>query len=83
MAAEIKIREQKKLAYAKDMEIFTQLVQEDKSLVQTITDKIRLGRLGTYYKTDKSFEENLTHPLLQAAFLSAVKEAKPNNFGIK
>lgn len=71
------------MAYAKDIEIFAQLIQEDKSLVQTITDKIRLGRLGIYYKTDKSFEENLKHPLLQAAFLSAVKEAKPESFGIK
>ena len=83
VTAEIKVREQKQLAYAKDIEIFAQLIQEDKSLVQTITDKIRLGRLGIYYKTDKSFEENLKHPLLQAAFLSAVKEAKPESFGIK
>lgn len=81
--AEIKVKEQKQLAYAKDMEIFTQLIQEDKGLVQIITDKIRLGRLNSYYKTDKSFEENLKHPLLQAAFLSAVKEAKPESFDIK
>ena len=82
VAAEMKIKAQKQLAYAQDIKIFTQLIQEDKDLVQAITDKIRLGRLGTYYKTDKSFEENLKHPLLQAAFLSAVKEAKPENFGI-
>ena len=80
--AEVKIKEQKQLAYAKDMKIFTQLIQEDKGLVQIITNKIQLGPLNSYYKTEKSFEENLKHPLLQAAFLSVVKEAKPGNFGI-
>ena len=81
--AEKAIKEQKQLAYAQEIKIFTQLIQEDKDLVQAITDKIRRGSLGSYYKTAKSFEENLTHPLLQAAFLSAVKEAKPNYFGVK
>jgi plasmid replication initiation protein len=81
-AAEMAVKTQKQLAYARDIELFTQLIQEDKGLVEAITTKIRLGSLGIYYKTDKSFEENLTHPLLQAAFLSAVKEARPERFGV-
>ena len=81
VAAEMANKEQKKLAYAQEINVFMQLIEEDKDLVQAITDKIRRGRLGIYYKTDKSFEENLTHPLLQAAFLSAVKEVKPERFG--
>jgi plasmid replication initiation protein len=80
---EMKVKEQKKLAYQREMTIFMQLIQEDKHLVQLVTDKIRLGILGNYYKTDKSFEENLTHPLLQVAFLSAIKEAKPDSFNLK
>jgi plasmid replication initiation protein len=81
MTAEMRVKEQKQRAYAHDIKIFTHLVKTDKGLVEAITDKIRLGNLGSYYKTDKSFEENLTHPLLQAAFLNAVKEARPDSFG--
>jgi plasmid replication initiation protein len=77
---EMKVKAQKQWAYQQEMTIFRQLIDEDKNLVQAITDKIRLGILGSYYKIDKSFEENLQHPLLQAAFLSAVKEAKPDSF---
>ena len=83
LTAEMKAKEQKQLAYAKEINIFTQLIREDKNLVQAVTDKIRLGTLGSYYKTDKSFEENLKHPLLQAAFLSAVKDIKPESFNFK
>ncbi len=81
--AEMTAKEQKILAYQHEMSIFMQLVQEDSSLVEAITDKIRLGILGSYYKIDKPFEENLKHPLLQAAFLSAVKETKPDSFNQK
>lgn len=83
MTVEMKVKEQKKLAYQQEMTIFMQLIQDDNSLVEAITHKIRLGILGSYYKIDKPFEENLKHPLLQAAFLSAVKEAKPNSFYLK
>ena len=80
VAVEMKVNEQKQLAYAQEINLFTQLIQADKDLLQAITDKIRRGSLGSYYKTDKSFEENLKHPLLQAAFLSAAKQAKPDSF---
>jgi plasmid replication initiation protein len=79
--AEMTAKAQKQFAYQQEMAIFMQLIQEDNSLVEVITNKIRLGILGSYYKIDKPFEENLKHPLLQAAFLSAVKEAKPDSFG--
>lgn len=79
-AAEVALKTQKQLAYAREIDLFMQLIRADKGLVETITAKIRLGTLGIYYKTDKSFEENLKHPLLQAAFLSAAKEAKPDSF---
>jgi plasmid replication initiation protein len=81
--AEMTAKALKQLAYQKEMSIFTELIEEDKQLVEVITDKIRLGILGNYYKTDKSFEENLKHPLLQVAFLSAVKEVKPEYFDVK
>jgi plasmid replication initiation protein len=83
VAAENAAQAQKQWAYAQEMAVFKQLIEEDKALVQAITDKIRLGLLGVYYKMDTSFEENLKHPLLQAAFLSAAKEAKPESFKIK
>ncbi len=81
--AEMTVRAQKQMAYQQEMAIFMQLIQEDNSLIETLTDKIRLGILGSYYKIDEPFEENLKHPLLQAAFLSAVKEAKPDSFNLK
>jgi plasmid replication initiation protein len=81
--AERAVEAQKKWAYQQEMAIFMQLIQEDNNLVEAITTKIRTGILGSYYKMDKPFEENLKHPLLQAAFLSAVKEAKPNSFNLK
>ncbi len=81
--AEMTIKAQKKRAYAQEMTIFMQVIQDDARLVQALIDKIRLGTLGNYYKVDASFEENLKHPLLQVAFLSAVKEAKPEHFDLK
>lgn len=80
--AEAKIRAQKQRAYQQEMAIFMQLIQEDDRLVQDMISKIRLGSLGNYYKKDKSFEENLKHPLLQVAFLSAVKDARPARFDV-
>lgn len=80
MTAEMTTKSQKIWAYQQEMSVFMQLIQEDDSLVKVIIDKIRLGILGSYYKSDKSFEENLKHPLLQVAFLSAAKEAKPDSF---
>lgn len=62
------------------MNIFKQLIQDDKSLIDLLTNKVNTGMLGTYYKNELSFEENLKHPLLQAAFLSAVKEMVPQKF---
>ena len=83
VAAENAVQAQKQWAYAQEMAVFKQLIEEDEVLIQAITDKIRSGRLGVYYKMDASFEENFKHPLLQAAFLSAAKEAKPESFKIK
>jgi plasmid replication initiation protein len=77
------ITAQKQLVYAQEMAIFAQLIHADQSLIDFLIAKIRLGILGSYYKIDKSFEENLKHPLLQAAFLSALKEAKPDSFDRK
>jgi hypothetical protein len=82
-ATEKKVINQKKAVYQHEMSIFTQLIEEDESLIQTLIDKIHLGISGEYYKKDKSFEENLKHPLLQAVFLNILKEAKPQRFGIK
>lgn len=80
LTAENALQAQKQWAYKQEMTVFMQLIEEDTSLIQVLTDKMRLGLLGTFYKMDASFEENLKHPLLQAAFLSAVKEAKPERF---
>lgn len=82
-ATEKKVINQKKAAYQHEMSIFTQLIEEDESLIQSLIDKIHLGTSGEYYKKDKSFEENLKHPLLQAVFLNILKEAKPQRFGSK
>jgi DNA polymerase III delta prime subunit len=82
-AAKNKAKDDKKAAYEQEMTIFRQLIQEDKNLIDTLTSKVNTGMLGTYYKNDLSFEDNLKHPLLQAAFLSAIKEIAPQKFGLK
>jgi plasmid replication initiation protein len=80
LTAENAAQAQKQLAYKREMAIFMRLIQEDTGLIQVLTEKIRLGTLGSYYKMAASFEENLKHPLLQVAFLSAAKAAKPDSF---
>jgi plasmid replication initiation protein len=82
-AAKNKAKDDKKAIYAQEMNIFNQLIQEDKSLIDRLTSKVNTGMLGTYYKNDLPFEENLKHPLLQAAFLSATKEMVPQKFGLE
>lgn len=71
---------QKQAAFEQEMLIFTQLIQEDPSLIQKLTDKISLGMFGRYYQSDKSFEENLKHPMLKGAFLNVAKEIEPKRF---
>ena len=80
-ATEKKVINQKKAVFEHEMSIFTQLIEEDESLIQILIDKIHLGMSGNYYKKDKSFEENLAHPLVKVALLDALKKAKPQSFG--
>jgi plasmid replication initiation protein len=82
-AAKNKVKDDKKAIYAQEMSLFKQLIEEDKSLIDVLISKVNTGMLGTYYKSDLSFDENLKHPLLQAAFLSAVKEMLPQKFELK
>jgi plasmid replication initiation protein len=79
---EKQIKDQKQAIYEQEEKIFTQLIAEDASLVQVLIDKVRSGMFATYYKKDKSFEENLAQPLLKAAFLNVAKLEKPNRFKI-
>ena len=80
-AVEKHIKSQQQMLYEHEVSIFTQLIQDDTSFIQTLIDKVRLGMSGTYYKTDKTFEENLKHPLLKAAFLNTAKAERPLLFG--
>lgn len=77
---ENKLKNKRQATYELEMKIFRQLIESDNRLIQQLVDKIHLGTSGSYYKMDKSFEENLTHPLLQVVFLSLMKELKPENF---
>jgi plasmid replication initiation protein len=77
---EKQIKDQKQAVYEQEVKIFTQLIKEDASLAQILIDKVRSGMFATYYKTDKSFEENLIHPMLKGAFLNVAKEVRPKRF---
>lgn len=77
---EKKRKEQKKAQFEQEMIVFDQLIQQEPSLVKTLTETIQLGMMSSYYKKDKSFEDNRTHPLLKAAFLNLAKELRPELF---
>lgn len=77
-----KIQDQKQVVFEQEMEIFMQLIQKDPSLIQKVTDKIKLGMFGRYYQNDKSFEENFKHPMLKGAFLNTAKEIEPTKFSV-
>jgi hypothetical protein len=40
------------------MKIFMQLIKENPSLIEKLTNKINLSMFERYYQSDKSFEEN-------------------------
>ena len=77
---EQQIKEQKQVIYEKELRIFTQLIAEDNGFIQALTDKVCSGMFGSYYKKDKTFEDNLNNPLLKATFLNVAKELKPERF---
>ncbi|MBL7817995.1 MAG: replication initiation protein [Saprospiraceae bacterium] len=79
-ALEKKKKEEKQAQFEQEMIVFDQLIQQDPSLVQTLTETIQLGIMSSYYKKDKSFEDNRAHPLLKAAFLNLAKELRPDSF---
>jgi hypothetical protein len=81
-ATEKQVKDQKQALYEQEIKIFTQLIEEDTSFIQTLIDKVRSGMFASYYKTDRTFEENLKHPLLKATFLNVAKEEKPQLFGL-
>ncbi|MBL7818917.1 MAG: replication initiation protein [Saprospiraceae bacterium] len=81
-ATEKQVKDQKQALYEQEIKIFTQLIEEDSSFIQTLIDKVRSGMFASYYKTDITFEENLKHPLLKATFLNVAKEEKPQLFGL-
>ena len=81
-SVEQQIKEQKQGVYEKELRIFTQLIAEDSGFIQALTDKVCSGMFGSYYKKDKTFEDNLNNPLLKATFLNVAKELKPELFSV-
>ena len=75
-----KMKESKQAIYEKEMQIFNHLIQEDQTLIQKLIDIISVGMSATYYQANKSFEENMVHPLLKAAFLNAAKDVASEVF---
>jgi plasmid replication initiation protein len=76
-------KNQKQALYEQEVQIFTEIIHEEKLIVEQLIDKIKFGMFGSYYKIDKTFEENFNHPLLKAAFLNAIKELRPEKFDLK
>jgi plasmid replication initiation protein len=76
-------KNQKQALYEQEVQIFTEIIHEENSIIEQLTDKIKFGMFGSYYKADKNFEENFNHPLLKAAFVNAMKELRPEKFDSK
>lgn len=77
---EKKKKEEKKALFEQEMTVFDQLIRQEPSLVQTLTETIQSGMMSSYYQKDKSFEDNRAHPLLKAAFLNLAKALRPELF---
>jgi plasmid replication initiation protein len=75
-----KRKDQKQALYEQEVQIFKEIIQAENSITEQLIDKIKFGMFGSYYKADKTFEENFNHPLLKAAFLNALKELRPEKF---
>jgi Initiator Replication protein len=73
-------KDQKQALYEQEMQVFMHLIEGNTTLIEALIEKVRLGMFGSYYKMDKTFEANLSQPLLKAAFLNAMKELKPEAF---
>lgn len=50
------------------------LIAEKPALIPTLIERVSYSMFGSYYKKEKSFEENLEQPLILAAVLNIVKE---------
>jgi plasmid replication initiation protein len=81
-ASEQQKKDQKQVLYEQEVKIFTQLLENETSLIPILIDKVQGTMFRSYYKADTSFAENLKHPLLKAAFLNAAKEVRPFLFGL-
>jgi hypothetical protein len=77
---EKKKKDDKQIAYEKEMQIFEQIIANEPTFKQALIDKVRLGIFSSYYKIDLSFEENLQNPLVKATLLNIAKELKPESF---
>jgi hypothetical protein len=77
---EKKKKDDKQIAYEKEMQIFEQIIAGEPTFKQALIDKVRLGIFSSYYKIELSFEENLQNPLVKATLLNIAKELKPESF---
>ena len=72
--------QEKKAQYEREIGILKQLIKENPSFVTQLIEKVRYSMSGSYYHSEKSFEENMAHPLLNAAILNAAKDLLPERF---
>jgi hypothetical protein len=77
---EKKKKDDKQLAYEREMQVFEQIIAGEPTFKQALIDKVRLGIFSSYYKMEMSFEENMKNPLVKATFLNIAKELKPEKF---
>ncbi len=67
-------------AFQEEWRLFEQLIATEPNVKQALIDRLRSGLLASYYKIDRSFEDNLNNPLVKAAMLNVAKELRSDAF---
>ena len=79
-AAQKQISDDKKIRHERDISLLKQLIEADKTFELQLIERVSTGLMGTFYKKDKSFEENMSIPLVMAGVINAAKELRPDKF---
>ena len=80
VAAQKQVSEDKKRQHERDVTLLKQWIAADKAFELQLIGRVSTGLMGTFYKKDKTFEENMTLPLVMAGVMNAAKELKPDVF---
>ena len=69
-----------RLQFEREKAIIEQLIEEDIELVHDAVTEIKRGMFGFAYNDDKTFAENRTNKVFEAAFLNTIKKMRTDLF---